>query len=79
MEWEPRPPVLQFKVVATILSEDSFRLDQRPLDLALRLGTTEEEVEWFWPDVSFDRIGDQITLTVETRPEVRPVSYEVTG
>jgi hypothetical protein len=63
-------------VTAALLTEDVFRMDQRPLDLILLVG---DAVQWRWSGVQVDRIGQSLTIQVEGRPEVRELAREVSA
>lgn len=53
-----------YAFVGKVLSEHSYWMTQRPLDLALRLGSTE----WLWRDVSIQRSGDELRVELSEPP-----------
>ena len=65
---ESRPPDV-CDVTAQVVEVSTFWVTQKPLDLVLRVGTTE----WLWPDVNVGAVtvGDEsLTLTVRGFPRV---------
>jgi len=74
MEWEPRPPIHHINVVASILTKDTYQLEQTPLKLVLEVGGGVRE--WSWDDPKIEVDGDTAKIAVRGKPESRLLSSE---